>query len=305
MKIMLTGATGFIGRHVARQLHTDGHDVSVLVRATSHTPPMIAALPSYPIDTHADALYHAIAHVKPDVVVHLAAHYVAEHQPNDITALIDSNVHFTARLLDAMAQGGCNALVLAGSAWQHGNAPVNLYAATKNAALALADYYRDAHGLRLIELAIYDSYGPNDPRPKLINQLKYSADSSVTLDMTPGDQLIHLVHVHDLSRAFERACEQASGLAAGEQRRYRLPSPKALTLRQLVDAFNAAGPDGKPVSVRWGVKPYRAREVMTPWEDADVLPGWQAQIDIEDGLKQVRAEPPADTAVAASIRKNP
>lgn len=293
MKILLTGATGFIGRHVARQLHDDGHELSVLVRAASHIPPMIAELPSYPIDVHPDALYHAVAHLKPEVVVHLAAHYVAEHQPGDIAALIDSNITFTARLLDAMAQAGCDAMVMAGSAWQHGDAPVNLYVATKNAGLALADYYRDAHGLRLIELALYDSYGPHDPRKKLISLLKHSAARADILDMSPGEQMMHLVHVDDIARGFALACDQVVPLAPGEHRLYRLPSAQAVSLQQLVSHFNAAAPD-HPARVRWGARPYRTREVFHPWEDAPVLPGWQPAISLDEGLKQVRATPDSE-----------
>ncbi|WP_227816949.1 NAD-dependent epimerase/dehydratase family protein [Nitrogeniibacter aestuarii] len=293
MKILVTGASGFIGRHLVEHLDRAGHEVAGLVRAASRIPTAIAHVPMHIVDAAPDALNGIMQRERPDCVVHLAARYVASHTPPEIDNLIRDNVGFTAHLLDAMARADCNALVYAASAWQYGEAPVNLYAAAKNAALALADYYRSAHALRTIELAIYDSYGPGDSRPKLLNLLKKAADSADVLDMSPGEQHLHLVHVDDLADAFTLACERATGLAPGERRCYRLPSPEAIDLRTLVERFNAAAPD-QPVRVRWGARPYRPREVIDPWADAPVLPDWQPGVLLDDGLRQFRAHPDSE-----------
>lgn len=110
----------------------------------------------------------ALDSFRPEVVVHLAAHYVAEHAYEDIGVLVRSNVLFGAYLLEAMREVGCDAMVYAGTSWQHYRdqeyCPVNLYAAMKQAFSTLAEFYRDAAGLRLLELHLYDSYGENDLR---------------------------------------------------------------------------------------------------------------------------------------------
>ena len=288
MKILITGISGFLGSHLARHLLHLGHTVSGVIRTTPPRSPLPDGIALHTIGDDPARLHDALAVERPDLVVHLAAHYVAEHRAEDIASLMRSNVEFGAHVLDAMARCGCTAMVAAGSAWQHGAAPVNLYAATKNAFFALADYYCSVIGLRLIELAVYDSYGPDDPRPKLMNLLKHYAATADILDMTPGAQRLHLVHIDDTVHGFDLACRQVMELNGGEKRCYRLPSPEVISLRDVVAAFNAADPR-HPVNVAWGAREYRHREVFAPWEDAPPLPGWHARITLADGLAHLRA----------------
>jgi nucleoside-diphosphate-sugar epimerase len=234
----------------------------------------------------------ALAACRPDVVVHLAALYICEHSPDDIGPLIRTNVEFGAHLLDAMTAAGCSALVYAGTAWQHyrdrAYCPVNFYAATKQAFSTLADYYLDAAGLRLLELHLYDSYGENDPRSKLIQLLTAATASGDELSMSEGAQQVHLVHITDQSRGLAMASELVRTFAPGERRIYRLPSAKSVSLREVVATFNAADPS-RPVQVSWGRLPYRKREVLQPWEGAEVLPGWSPSISLAEGLHRMRA----------------
>ena len=290
MKVLITGISGFLGTHLAALLRSQGHAVGGLLRPGSALPLGLAGIPVWPADESTDGFAPALAEFAPDVVVHLAALYVAEHKPEDVVPLVRSNIEYGARLLDAMRESGCTAMVYAGTSWQHyrdeGYCPANLYAATKQAFSILAEYYLDASGLRLLELHLYDSYGEDDPRKKLINLLKLSADTADKLSMTEGEQRIHLVHVDDLSRGFAMACEQVRALPAGQRRIYRLPSQQAVSLRELVAAFNAASPV-HPVNASWGERPYRQREVFQPWEAAEVLPGWQPEISLAEGLRRL------------------
>jgi nucleoside-diphosphate-sugar epimerase len=288
---MITGITGFLGSHLAAELCRRGYLVGGLVRGGKDLPAALAGLPTWPVRADHGGIEDALVAFRPDVVVHLAALFVAEHQPGDVLPLVRANIEYGACLLDAMRVSGCSNLVYAGTSWQHRYdreyCPVNLYAATKQAFSTLAEYYLDAAGLRLLELHLYDSYGEDDRRKKLINLLKFAAQSADELAMSEGAQRIHLVHVDDLARGVAMACEQVGALPAGLRRVYRLPSAQAVSLRELVAAFNAAAP-GSPVPVRWGTRPYRAREVFEPWEAAEVLPGWQPEVSLAEGLRRVR-----------------
>lgn len=290
MKVLVTGASGFLGLHLVSRLLEERHQAACLLRTSSVLKSELADLPRWTVGEDGAGFREALDSFRPEVVVHLAAHYVSEHDYEDIGPLVRSNVLFGAYLLDAMREVGCDALVYAGTSWQHYRdreyCPVNLYAATKQAFSTLADFYRDAAGLRLLELHLYDSYGEDDPRKKLINTLKFSAKVADKLAMSEGEQRIHLVHVDDLVRGFAMACEQVRGLDAGERQVYRLPSNQAISVRELVAVFNTVNPD-HPVNVGWSERPYRAREVFQPWEAADILPGWRPTIDLSTGLRRL------------------
>lgn len=298
MKILLTGATGFLGSHLIPQLRDRGHRVGCLLRSSSVLQQDLADLPVWRVEANGAGFREAMTEFMPDVVVHLAALYVAEHRYEDVGPLVQANVTFGAYLLDAMQSVSCKAMVYAGTSWQHyrdrNYCPVNLYAATKQAFSALAEYYLDAAGLRLLELHLYDSYGEDDPRSKLVNRLKAAAESGDELAMSEGEQRVHLVHVDDLSRGVMMACDQVRNFKAGERRIYRLPSAEVVSLRELVAACNAADPSHS-VTVRWGAQPYRQREVFQSWEGAEVLPGWRQEMSLEVGLRQLREAGRRDT----------
>ncbi|HWR20247.1 MAG TPA: NAD(P)-dependent oxidoreductase [Verrucomicrobiae bacterium] len=291
MKILVTGSTGFLGSHLMLHLRDRGHRVGCLVRDSSTLQPEPSNLPTWRVGVNGSGFREALADFTPDVVVHLAALYVVEHRYENVGPLVQANVEFGTYLLDAMGAAGCDALVYAGTSWQHYRnrdyCPVNLYAATKQAFSTLAEYYLDAADLRLLELHLYDSYGEDDPRSKLVNRLKAAALSGNELAVSDGDQRLHLVHVADIVRGMAMACEQVCAFKAGERRIYRLPSAKAVSLRELVAAWNAADPS-RQVRVRWSSRPYRPREVFQPWEGAEILPGWRADISLMEGLRRVR-----------------
>lgn len=245
-------------------------------------------------DNAGRGLTQAVRDYAPDIVIHLASYYVAEHGEEDIERLLDANVAYGLRLLEAMKESACRHIIYAGTSWQHfrgdaSYAPANLYAATKQAFSTLADYYLDAHHFRLLELHLYDSYGEDDPRNKLLNQLKSSAHNAVKLPMSGGEQKMHLVHVSDLCQGFVLALTEVQRLSAGSKRVYRLPSANAISLRELVEEFNAIS--DQKIEVDWGQRPYRQREIFTPWEDAEILPGWRPSITLAEGLRRLIAKP--------------
>jgi nucleoside-diphosphate-sugar epimerase len=175
-----------------------------------------------------------------------------------------------------------------GTFWQHfenqAYCPVNLYAATKQAFEDVARYYAETASTAFVTLKLSDTYGPDDPRRKLIPIWLKAAATGEKLEMSPGDQLLDIVHVDDVVRAYVRAIELLEqGKLSGAS--FAVSSDAPLTLRQLAVKFESAV--GKRLNIEWGARPYRKREVMRTWTGGVPVPGWRAQIPLEDGLRRL------------------
>lgn len=289
---LVTGATGYIGQNLARRLRGAGWSVSALVRPNSRP----ADLPGIKIliyDGSTESVLSALAQTRPDVVFHLASLFTAEHKPADVKPLVESNLLFSCQLAEAMAQSKVKLLVNTGTAWQNfGNAtynPVNLYAATKQAFESILAYYQEAHGLRMITLKIFDTYGPNDPRPKLLALFQRARNE--TLAFSAGGQHIDLVHIEDVLKAFIMAAKRLMNGQVKRAEVYALSSKRTLSLRQVAKIFEEAS--NSRLRINWGARPYRIREVMRPWSKGRRLPGWKPKISLEAGFRRLSVRGPA------------
>lgn len=287
-RALVTGVTGFIGGELAKRLLADGWHVDGIVRSQSDTQDLanVAGLTLHVIQDSQD-LTPLLAATSPDVVFHLASLYLAEHRPDQIGMLVQSNLLFTALLAEAMAATGTRNLINTGTAWQNFETnnyrPVNLYAATKQAAEDLLLYYADARNLSVITLRLFDTYGHTDKRRKLIQILIDAARNGESLEMSPGDQIVDMTHVDDVVAGFILAAQQLLGTRFGKPKAYYLSgerhSVKALA-RLVSDVLN------HPIEIRFGGRAYRAREVMgpiVPSSDA-TLPGWTRKQSLQSYL---------------------
>jgi nucleoside-diphosphate-sugar epimerase len=292
-RAFVTGATGYIGGRLMRRLSESGVGASVMVRASS-PPDRLSALPDG-IDVFRDDgdtanLTSHLSSAEPQIVFHLAARYVAADREQDISELVADNVGLTARVCEAAMTAGCTGLIAAGTAWQNAGSPAGdptpspntIYAATKQAADDIISYFAHACGLGATTLKIYDSYGPDDPRPKFLNALRAHAANGTAMAASSGDQRLHLVHVDDLVDAFVHAANRRlAGDEASPHASYTLPSTELMDLRALADAWQTA--NRQSVQIDWGTIPQRPGAIMEPWE-GPALPGWSPHITIEDGL---------------------
>jgi nucleoside-diphosphate-sugar epimerase len=284
-RILLTGASGFVGGHLARGLLNDGQQVFAVLRPGASTADLDPRAQVLVHDGSTEGLHALVRQAAPDAAVHVASKFTAVHAPGDIDSLVEANLRFGLQLLDALAREGVTRLVNFGTAWQHYQAdsyrPVSLYAATKQAFEDLAAYYADAAGLRVVTLRLSDTYGPRDRRGKLVSALIAAMASGRSMALSPGEQVLNPVHVDDVVEAVRIALARETGGA------FAVRGLEEVTLRGLVEMLE--GLAGRPVPVEWGARPYRDREVMTPWR-GDILPGWTPRIGLDTGLRALLDE---------------
>lgn len=292
----VTGASGFIGGHLVKGLLAEGWEVHALTRGPVHQEGVSNGVTFHHHDGSTTGLTRILERVRPEIVFHLASLFLAEHRPEQVEGLVQSNLLLGVQLAEAMAVCGVRNLVNTGTSWQHFGTesyrPVNLYAATKQAFEDLLAYYYDARGLSCITLKLFDTYGPGDRRRKLVNILVEAANSGEPIAMSPGDQTIRLTYTDDVVRAFLVAGKRlmAAGTALLED---WFVDGEALTVQALVERMEKVG--GRPILAQWGGRPHRPREVMLPViPENKCLPGWRPLVSIDAGMMELFREESKD-----------
>ncbi len=269
MKLIITGANGFIGKHLCKRLQKEGWQFTCLIRPEStRTFFDENIIHTIQISDESTSLTELMKKEGTTGIVHLASHFVAEHQEKDIEPAVLTNLLFGTQVLDASVKAGVKWFLNTGTFWQHYNGseydPVNLYAATKQALEDIGRYYANAHGLRFCTLKLCDTYGPNDTRNKLFNLWEKIAKSGDTLDMSPGNQLIDMVHVDRVVDSYVHLIKALNTCAISKKNceSYYVSSNKKITLKELAQEYEKT--NHVKLNINWGGRSYRHREVMAP-----------------------------------------
>lgn len=292
---LITGASGFVGSNLAQRLVQEGWRVSTVCRVDSRLPEAeeFLQVTNHIYDGSTESMVNCVEQAKPDVVFNLASLFMSQHAVKDVNALIQSNVLFGSQLLEAMKVNKITNLVNTGTSWQHYNNdeynPVCLYAATKQAFEAILEYYVQACSFRAITLKLFDTYGKNDPRPKLFHLLNKAAASGEPLDMSEGEQLIDLVHIDDVIDVYLIAANRLLECRAHQHEIYAVSSGKPVPLRELVQLYLDV--TGSVIRVNWGARPYRFREVMETWTEGSIIKGWRPKYTLAEGIDSLKKYP--------------
>jgi len=288
MKILVTGTTGFIGGHLVRRLLNDRHEIHALTRPETDQNPLESTI----VHTHLGSTQNMIEIMeaaKPDAVIHLASLFIGEHKSADVEALINSNVVLSTQLAEAMSVNEVRLLINVGTSWQHyadaDYNPVNLYAATKQAFRSVLSFYLETSDLRVINLEVFDTFGPNDQREKLFNLLNRLRVTGETISMSPGNQFLDPIYIDDVCDAFLVALKRLQSGQVKRSETYSVRSDDPIQLKELVKIYEKVS--NIKLNVEWGGRPYRAREVMHPWSGGVTLPGWSPKISVEEGVKKL------------------
>ena len=289
MNILITGATGFIGQHLVNKFLQEKHNIYCTFLKNENNPFENNVVALYFWEQNHNEIIIFLETNKIDGIIHLASVFLSSHKSEDINNLIDSNVKFGTILLDLAVRSGIKWFINTGSFWQHYQnspySPVNLYAATKKAFESIAQYYIDTNVINFVTIKLSDTYGPNDTRLKIFNLWNKISQSGETLDMSPGNQLIDISFVDDIIDAYyllANLMTQKTGFSNNGMA-YAVKAENRYTLKQLANIFQKT--TKTHLNINWGVKPYRVREVMLPWENGEAIPGWKPKITLENGIK--------------------
>jgi nucleoside-diphosphate-sugar epimerase len=266
MRLLITGATGFIGSRTALQAKALGHEVrasgmrNTPAEAANHERLWSAGIEVMPgsIDelAAADGVFGGV-----DAVIHLAA---AQHEMNVPDAyFVAVNVGGTARLLEASLKAGVGRFVHGSTIGVYGRrqgrldeatppAPDNIYGRTKLEAEQLVLSRKDE--LPVVAVRISETYGPGDQR---LLKLFRGIAKGTFLTVGSGRNLHHPIFIDDLVRGLLLATEHPS--APGEV--LVLPGRDVVTTDEMVAAV-AAAVGRQPPSLRLPAWPFTVAALM-------------------------------------------
>ena len=292
MRVLVTGATGFIGRSLVPVLLKQPKMQVILLRLESESgrpfpPPLTSFRPQFDV-VYADLrnfslTVRAIRQAEPDVIIHLAAAGATDPFLPPDTAL-RHNVTGTINLLRACFEktGSTQQLIVARTPGEL--SAMNVYAASKAAAWNFCQMYGRTQSWPIHGAMIFQAYGPYQPENTLIPSAIKAALNGQDFPMTAGTQQRDWIHVSDV----------AAGLAAMIGK----PLPPGTTielgtgrLTRVADVvqqiYTLANRGGRP---KIGVLPGRPGE--EPSQVADVvrtkeLVGWETAVTLQEGLSQL------------------
>jgi UDP-glucuronate 4-epimerase len=309
MKILLTGAAGFIGSHTAEALLRRGDEVVGFDNFNAFYAPALkrrnAALlglqPGFSM-VEGDLgdmplLDGVVAREKPDAVVHLAAWAGVRPSIEMPEVYVDSNVRGTLHVLEACRRHRIDRLVFASSSSVYGgretvpfretdivDRPISPYAATKKAGEVLCYTYHHLHGLNVAALRFFTVYGPRQ-RPEMA--IHKFATMMMRGDAIPvfgdGSSARDYTYVDDIVQGTVAALDHCKGYEI-----YNLGESRTTRLDELVHKLARAL--GVEARVRW--EPLQPGDVPITYADISKARenlGYDPHTLIDEGLERFAA----------------
>lgn len=293
MRVLVTGAAGFIGSHLVDRLVADGHEVvGVDNMSTGHNVPESAELRR--LDVADPALVTLAEQVRPDVICHLAAQVSVRASVADPAHDARVNVLGTVNALEAARVARARKVVFTSSCAVYGlpdvlPVPVDAalrprspYAASKVTGETYAEMYKALHGVEYTTLTLANVYGPRQSPEGEAGVISIFSDALLTGKPTQvygdGKNTRDYVYVLDVVDAFAKACGDR-----GNGRRFNVGTGVQTSDRDLHTLVAAAaGAQDEPVFAppRLGDLPAMA---VDPGPARDGL-GWEPRTGLPEGL---------------------
>jgi CDP-paratose synthetase len=286
LKIILTGASGFLGSALARHWCNSGHEVSLLLRESSKLDRLndvhrLCNVIRYTTDFEIEAFFEM---VQPEAVVHTACSYGRAGETD--LQLFDSNLRLGIVLLQALRRvsnpvyfvNTCSAL-----------APeISAYALSKNQFSQWGRMLAKQSNGRLVFLNVLlqHMYGSGDDLSKFTTHVLHACHrNDPELKLTSGEQKRDFIYIDDVVSAYDAILANFNQLDFGKD--IEIGYGSAPTIRQFVETVHWL--TKSHTKLLFGALPYRANEAMHCLANIESMKqlGWKPAFDLNAGITKM------------------
>jgi nucleoside-diphosphate-sugar epimerase len=296
-KIIITGATGFVGSNLARYFAGQNNEIHLLLRSSSNTWRIADIMDDINVHqadlTAPTELERVVTSVRPDIILHTAV-YGGHPFQNDTDKIFDANLRGTINLVKACHSLDYELFVNTGSSSEYGVKrqpvaetdvcePGEDYGVSKTAASLYCQMAARRDRKPIITFRLFSPYGSYDDATRLIPSVIISCLNGRTPMVSSPIFVRDYIYIHDIVSAYERAIETSHRQSPGEI--FNIGSGKQQTVGDVVQYIVQLA--DKNIQPEWGSPGKRQNEPRVWQADvskAERLLGWKPRYSIEQGL---------------------
>ena len=212
VKILITGAAGFIGANLTRKLIKTENEINILIKETSdlwRISDVVSNCNVHKINmTKVEDVRNVVKEVNPELVYHCAGHGIYPAQKNS-AEVFSTNILGTFNLLNALNENNnLRRLVNLGSFFEYSTNPIDPYTISKITQTKLVEHFFKEKKLPIITLRLFTPYGKFDSPGRLICDLMIALIRNKPLEIFSKYTKRDFIHIDDVITALEIASQQ-------------------------------------------------------------------------------------------------
>tara|TARA_E500000178_G_scaffold292289_1_gene296533 strand:+ start:4778 stop:5647 length:870 start_codon:yes stop_codon:yes gene_type:complete len=238
INILISGTSGFLGGEFLKNSLQKNFKITDLLKKKklNHLKKNYKNYNSLIIDK-SDNYLKKLNKIEINTFLNFATYYVGNHDAKDISRLIDSNILFPTKILDKI-YNKIQSLIFFGSIMEFSNKnkfdPQNLYAATKKSFETILKFYKKKNKkLKIYKIILFDTFGKNDVRAKIIPNIIKSIKNNKKLNLANKNLTMNFVSPKNINQIIFKMIENK--LKPGT---YLIKNCKNTRLKVLIDKLN-------------------------------------------------------------------
>jgi len=227
---------------------------------------------------------------KPNIIINCSANQSLKNDMKSMQSLLKSNLYSNISFIEQATQNNSfKGYISFGTKWEFNEYldfnPLNFYSATKHANDVFFNYFSQKKKICTVSLKIFDTYGPNDKRNKILNIIIDSIKKNKILKLTPGNQYLDYVHINDLCELVLKICLDIDKKKLTRFNYFTVSSKKPLRLKKIINHIRNMLNDKTKITL--GARKYRKLEAMQKIKKTKNYPGWKPKINFIKELSNI------------------